>query len=256
MTFASTARARRLAGVTSVTWLVAALAVGGCRSEASRAARPASESPAGGTPVAEAATVTDSSKTAGRVPRQVDSAAARADRARIRGDSTATVWMVMISDFQCPYCKEWHDSTFAIVDRDYVRTGKVRMAYVNLPLPMHKQAFPAAEAAMCAAVQGRFWPMHDALFATQQRWETLTDATPVFDSLATSIGADPARMRTCTATHAMRALVQADMDRSVAAGVQSTPTFLIGNQTVRGAAPTADFRRALDAALSAAGQSR
>ena len=74
-----------------------------------------------------------------------DSVSARADRARIRGAETATVWLVEISDFQCPFCKQWHDETFAKIDQEYVKTGKVRMAYLNFPLTrIHKNAQVAA----------------------------------------------------------------------------------------------------------------
>src|SRR5215210_7202557 len=64
----------------------------------------------------------------------IDSISTIADKARIRGAATAPVWLVEISDFQCPFCKEWHDKTFATIDREYVKTGKVRLAYLNFPL--------------------------------------------------------------------------------------------------------------------------
>ena len=60
-----------------------------------------------------------------------DSLSKKADRARIRGAETAQVWLVEISDFQCPWCKQWHDSTFTKIDQEYVKTGKIRMAYLN-----------------------------------------------------------------------------------------------------------------------------
>jgi protein-disulfide isomerase len=174
----------------------------------------------------------------------------RADRARVRGDSAAKVWMVEVSDFQCPYCKGWHDETYPVVLRDYVATGRVKMAYVNFPLPMHQQAWPAAEAAMCAGAQGKFWEMHDALFAAQAAWS----ARPaVFDSLAGAVGVDVAAWRQCVGSKAMRRLIQSDYDRSQRAGVNSTPTFIIGDQTIEGAQPADVFRRALDSALARAG---
>ncbi len=79
---------------------------------------------------------------AGAQKAAADSMARRADHARIEGSPTATVWLVEISDFQCPYCKMWHDSTYAAVKKEYVDTGKIRLAYVNFPLPMHKNAMP------------------------------------------------------------------------------------------------------------------
>ena len=176
----------------------------------------------------------------------------RADSGRIRGSSAATVWLVMASDFQCPYCKMWHDESFAAIVRDYVATGKIRMAYVNLPLEsIHKHAREAAEAAMCASVQGRFWEMHDALFASQDAWHELPDARPTFDSLATSNVKDIAAWRSCTATHATASLIDADRDRLSRAGVQSTPTFFIGGQKIEGAAKLDVFRQAIEKALAA-----
>jgi protein-disulfide isomerase len=181
-----------------------------------------------------------------------DSVSTRADRSRIQGDNGAKVWMVVVSDFQCPYCRIWHDSTYPALVREYVKTGKLKIAYVNFPLPMHKNAWPAAEAVMCAGVQGRFWEMQDKVFATQGQWATMENAAPIFDSLATSVGADAKRVRACVDAHETRRLIQADYDRSVAAGVNSTPTFLIGDRTVEGAQPIEQFRQVLDSAVAKA----
>jgi len=181
-----------------------------------------------------------------------DSVSVRADRARIQGDNGAKVWMVVVSDFQCPYCRIWHDSTYPALVREYVQPGKVKIAYVNFPLPMHRNAWPAAEAVMCAGVQGKFWEMQDKVFATQAQWAALDNASPVFDSLARSAGLDAARLRSCVDAHDTKRLIQADYDRSVAAGVNSTPTFIIGDRTVEGAQPIAEFRQVLDSAIAKA----
>ena len=178
-----------------------------------------------------------------------DSVSQRADRARIQGDGSARVWIVEISDFQCPYCRMWHDSTYRTLVREYVESGKARLAYVNFPLPSHHNAWPAAEAAMCSGVQGKFWGMHDRLFDTQPTWAALADPTAFFDSLATAAGVDAVRMRACVTSHATRPLIQADVDRATAAGINSTPNFIIGDQPIVGAQPIEAFRRAIDAAL-------
>src|SRR5665213_2320624 len=98
-----------------------------------------------------------------------DSTNDRADAGRILGSPNAKVWVVMASDFQCPYCKAWHDASFQKLVKDYVNTGRVRLAFLNMPLSIHPNALPAAEAAMCASVQNKFWPMQEALFATQAK---------------------------------------------------------------------------------------
>jgi protein-disulfide isomerase len=181
-----------------------------------------------------------------------DSFAQKIDQARIEGNPSAKVWMVMASDFQCPYCKQWHDQSFAALKHDYVDNGKVRMAFLNFPLAVHPNAFPAAQVAMCSGAQGKFWPMHDSLYTAQARWASRADPRIVFDSLATSIGIDTTAMAKCIASRQADAMILADVDRAEHAGVQSTPTIIIGNQLIAGARPTDQFRQALDAALATA----
>lgn len=180
-----------------------------------------------------------------------DSISAAADRGRIRGSASAPVWLIEVSDFQCPFCKQWHDASFAAIDSEYVKTGKVRLAYLNFPLSsIHANARAAAEAAMCASVQGKFWQLHESLFATQERWEGQKDPVPTFDSLAVAAGANGPAWRSCMTSHATAKLIDADRDRSRSAGVQSTPTFFIGDRKLEGAYPTDSFRVAIDSALA------
>jgi protein-disulfide isomerase len=182
-----------------------------------------------------------------------DSTSARADRGRIRGNEAATVWLVEISDFQCPYCKQWHDQSFATIDKEYVQTGKVRLAYLNYPIAsLHPNARAASETAMCASVQGKFWELHSALFTTQQMWAKLPDPGAFFDTLATHAGVQPAEWRNCMSSHASVPLIEADRERSGKSGVQSTPTFFIGDRMILGAYPVDSFRVILNAALAKA----
>ena len=182
-----------------------------------------------------------------------DSVSAHADRARIRGSASAQVWLVEISDFQCPFCKQWHDETFAKIDQEYVKSGKVRLAYLNFPLTrIHKNAQAAAEAAMCAGVQGKFWELHESLFETQTKWAELKSPTAVFDSLARAAKVEPKGWANCMSTHATAKLIQADRDRSTQAGVESTPTFFIGDRALAGAYPVDTFRVVLDQAIAKA----
>lgn len=176
----------------------------------------------------------------------------RADLGRISGRDSAKVWLVVISDFQCPFCKRWHEQTAPQLIEQYVRTGKVRIAYLNLPISTHRNAQPAHEAAMCASEQGAFWPVADALFATQDAWKSKFEVEPYFDSLATRHVRDAARFRACIRDGHTRALISTDVSRITRLGVGSTPTFFVGSQMIVGAQPYAAFARALDAALAAA----
>jgi protein-disulfide isomerase len=212
---------------------------------------------AGTTASATGAAATTSSPSGAGMSGLTDSVSAAADRGRIRGAATAPVWLIEVSDFQCPFCKQWHDASFAAIDSEYVKTGKVRLAYLNFPLSsIHAHARAASEAAMCASVQGKFWPLHESLFRTQERWEEQSDPTPTFDSLAVAAGVNAAAWRDCMTKHATAKLIDADRDRSRSAGVQSTPTFFIGDRKLEGAYPTDSFRVAIDSALAHAASKR
>lgn len=166
------------------------------------------------------------------------------------GPPTATIWVIMASDFQCPFCKAWHDANFQQIVKAYVNTGRIRLAYYNYPMRQHANAMPAAEAAMCASVQNKFWPMHDALFATQPKWDTLANPTRVFDSLATSVGVNAASYKQCVSKHQTLPLIQADHDRAAKGGVSATPTFFVGQQVLVGT--DKDVAAAIDAELAKA----
>jgi protein-disulfide isomerase len=103
---------------------------------------------------------------------------------------------------------------------------------------------------MCAAAQGKFWEMHDALFETQARLETMSSPAPLFDSLARTVGVDVARWRDCVSSGKMKALIQADHDRAARAGAGATPSFLIGDKILAGAQPIDKLRVAIDSALA------
>lgn len=177
---------------------------------------------------------------------------AKADLSRIQGSTSAKVWFVIVSDFQCPYCKQWHDSAGEALRREYVKTGKIRVAYVNYPLGQHQQAVPTAEAAMCAGIEDKFWEYHDALFATQKTWQELRDATGLLDSIATAVGVNLPAHKECRKKHAMLPLIAADRDRAQTAGARSTPTFIVGGQTLSGVYPMSALRPILDAAVAQA----
>jgi protein-disulfide isomerase len=189
---------------------------------------------------------------ASSTPATADSLTSRADAGRIQGNPNAPVWIVEISDFQCPFCKTWHDEVYATLRREYIVPGTVRLAYINYPLPNHANALPAAEAAMCAGAQNKFWEMHDGLFDAQETWGPMPNAAAVFDSIARAKGVDVAAMRRCIETGAARALILADAERAQESGVQGTPSFVIGGDVMlRGMQPIEAFRRAIDEKMAA-----
>ncbi|PYO16855.1 MAG: disulfide bond formation protein DsbA [Gemmatimonadetes bacterium] len=168
--------------------------------------------------------------------------------ARSKGRPDAPVTVYEMSDFQCPFCRSFALTTLPILEREYVQTGKVRLVYINLPLPyLHANAFAAALVATCAARQGKFWPMHDALFQHQEAWAALKDPVPYLLALADSAaGLDRARSARCVAEPAVAAEVRSDAARAAASGATSTPTFYMEGGLLEGAQPIEVFRAALD----------
>jgi protein-disulfide isomerase len=175
-----------------------------------------------------------------------------ADKSRLLGPEQA-MWVVMISDFQCPYCKQWHDSSMAKLKRDYITPGKIRFAYMHLPLEsIHPHARAEAQASLCAGVQGKFWEYADALFANYNTVKGMSDVSPLLSRLAKDMTLNVPAFDKCRTSAPIAALVSNDIAQANQAGVQSTPSFIVGNFLVQGAMPYKDFRKAIDTALAVA----
>jgi protein-disulfide isomerase len=120
----------------------------------------------------------------------------------------------------------------------------VRLIVKDLPLASHDQARPAAEAARCAAAEGRYWPYHDRLFAEQPRF-----AEDRLIAYAVELGLDGSAFARCLTERRFAREVQADVAQARALGIRSTPTFLINGRTLVGAHPVEAFRTMVDDAL-------
>jgi len=177
--------------------------------------------------------------------------------ARTKGSPTAPVTVYEMSDFQCPYCKQHTEQTFPVLEKEYVATGKVRWIFINLPLvSLHPNAVAAAEFAMCAAHQGKFWPAHDLLYRRQMVWAPLKNPAPFFLTLIDSLKLARAAMTTCLEKAETRDEVQGDSEGAVKAGATSTPTFYIEGGLLTGAAPLEVWRPVLDSVYRAKTQKK
>lgn len=93
----------------------------------------------------------------------------------MKGNANALVTIVEFTDYQCPYCANYVVSTLPQIQKDYITTGKIKYILKDIPLTGlgHKNAPKAAEAALCAKDQGKYWEMHDKIFSTQSEWSSL-----------------------------------------------------------------------------------
>lgn len=172
--------------------------------------------------------------------------------ARTKGRADAPVTVYEMSDFQCPYCREFAMETFPTIEREYIATGKVRWIFVNFPLTqIHPNAVAAAEFALCAGRQGKFWPAHDRLYAEQERWASLRDPGAYFLSLVRPLRLEEQQMLGCLQSGTARTAVRQDAEGAVRAGATATPTFYIEGGLMEGVHPIAVFRTVLDSIVRA-----
>ena len=169
---------------------------------------------------------------------------------RVRGSASAPVTVYEMSDFQCPYCREFAVNTFPAIDSTYVATGRVRWAFVNFPLTsVHHNAVAAAEVALCAAHQGGFWRVHDLLYQHQEVWAPLKEPAAFFLTLADSAKLSKPALLACLQSPATEEAIRADAQGAERSGATSTPTFYIEGGLLVGAQPLPVFRQVLDSIL-------
>jgi protein-disulfide isomerase len=170
---------------------------------------------------------------------------------RIKGSPAARVTVYEMSDFQCPYCRQFALETFPVLDSAYVATGKVRWAFINFPLTsIHQNAVAAAEIALCAAKQNKFWPVHDLLYRHQAVWAPLKEPAAFLLSLADSAQLSKPALLACAKAPATDEEVRADAEGASRAGAESTPTFYVEGGLLVGAQPLPVFRQVLDSVVA------
>ena len=159
------------------------------------------------------------------------------------GPEDAPITIVEFSDFQCPFCKRWHDEVYEPLLAAY--PGQIRFVYRNLPLTsIHPDAQSAAEAAMCAGEQDAFWQFHEKLFSTTAL------GTGVYMQYAQDLKLNTASFESCLNTNKFQAKIQADSDFAIDLGINSTPTFFINGLAVVGAQPLDVFKQVIDKELA------
>lgn len=160
------------------------------------------------------------------------------------GNADAPVTIIEFSDFQCPYCRVFYQTTLVTLLERYPK--QVRFVYRDFPLAsIHPQATLAAEASQCAHAQGRFWEFHNAVFANIDRL-----GPDLYQSLAISMGLDKERFAACVNSREFSAEVEKDFNDARALGVTGTPTFFINGIPLVGAQPLEAFAPIIEQELS------
>lgn len=172
-----------------------------------------------------------------------------------RGDGAATVAIIEYADFECPYCGQYEHDIYPQIAKDYIETGRVKYFYRDLPLAMHPHAIIAARAAHCAGEQGKFWEMHDSLFAKQN---AIRDVD--MPGRAKELGLDSAKFSECLSSGRFTDQITKSAEEAQKMGIGGTPTFFVGKvgtsgevtdlKMIVGARPYDAFKSAIEDSLA------
>lgn len=188
-------------------------------------------------------------------PRPGENLVAVGARGVALGRDDAPVVIYEFSDYQCPYCAESALSVLRALRQREIPDGTVRYVFVDFPLPGHANARPAARAARCAGEQGRYWELHDRLFAAQRDWAASGQPAGVFRRYAGDLGLDADKFAACVDSNRFDADLDAGVSAGSRLGVQGTPTLFVNGRRIDGAVPLADLRALItEEARSAAGR--
>jgi protein-disulfide isomerase len=169
------------------------------------------------------------------------------------GRADAPLTMLEFTDYQCPFCRRFQAETWPLLKKNYIDTGKLRFIVRDLPLEFHSAARPAAEAAHCAAEQGKFWEMHHALLSGDDPL-----AAGGIERRAKALGLDTERLHTCMKANRYESAIARNIAAADALNIHGTPSFVIGRmangglegQLVSGAQPYDEFDAALQQLLA------
>jgi protein-disulfide isomerase len=171
------------------------------------------------------------------------------------GAASAPIEVTEFGDFECPSCARFATLTEPDVKARLVDKGIIRFRFIDFPLSMHKNTWPASRAAACADEQGKFWQMHDALFQTQDQWngETTSNPNPFFKQLAKQNGMNQQQFDECVDSKRTQPKVQAHEQLAQQQHIAATPSFIIGGKIIEGPRPYDEFKSLVDEALAKAG---
>ena len=169
------------------------------------------------------------------------------------GSDDAPITIVEFSDFECPYCKQFHDQTFPRIKSDFIDKGLVRFVHKDLPLPFHENAYLAAQAARCAEDQGNYWDTYHALYNQQN---CLKCKGPL--NIAKEKNDKPAKIDQCIRQKKVDQAININISEAQVNGIRATPSFIIGptnrnlleGRVITGARPWNEFKDLIHQELS------
>lgn len=169
------------------------------------------------------------------------------------GDEKAPLTIVMFSDYECPYCKRFHDEVLPRLKEEYIEKGIVRLIHKDLPLPFHSTADPAARAARCSADNKEYWKVYSALFRDQGCLSCL-GPSQIIQNVSTN---NKSKLEDCIKSKRISLAIASNASEAALNNIKATPTFIIGpsdeeiasGEIIEGALPWPDFKVRIETAL-------
>jgi protein-disulfide isomerase len=192
------------------------------------------------------------------LPQQPDPTPARIEvklssSERSLGDPKAPITMVEFTDYQCPFCKQFHEKVFPALKTEFIDTGKLRFVTRDLPLDFHPYARGSAEGARCAAEQNKFWAMRERIFAQSPK---IAEADLI--DAARDLGLNQELFRSCLSSHKHEVDVRLGLAEAASLKISGTPSFVVGlskgdrveGQFIEGTMPFADLKQLVEILLN------
>ncbi|HVC36422.1 MAG TPA: thioredoxin domain-containing protein [Candidatus Dormibacteraeota bacterium] len=168
----------------------------------------------------------------------------------IEGQGKKGVTLIEYGDYQCPYCEEYYSTVKQVEQQN---DQNIFFQFRNFPLTsIHQNAFAGARAAEAAALQGKFWQMHDALYDVSiwQQWTVAADPTAIFDQLAQQLGLNVTQFKQDYGSDKVNSLINADMAAGNKLGINGTPSFFLDGKQIQVANDPAAFQKLIDAEIA------
>jgi protein-disulfide isomerase len=170
----------------------------------------------------------------------------------VMGSPAAKLEVIEFGDFECPQCGKFATLSEPDIRSRLVNPGIIRLRFIDYPLSMHANTWNASRAAACADEQGKFWEMHDAIFASQDRWDGEATSNPdkVLKQVGKQIGLNTDTFNACVDTKKTQAKIQAHYKLATARNLGGTPTFIFGDKQIAAFLTYDQFKQMVDDALA------
>ncbi|MEK7127594.1 MAG: DsbA family protein [Patescibacteria group bacterium] len=166
----------------------------------------------------------------------------------VLGKASAKLTIVEFGDYQCPFCGRFFKEVQSAIVKDYVDTGKVKFVYKNLAF-LGKESVDAANAALCAKDQNKFWEYHDKLYTSQNGENQGAFSLTNLKQFASDLGLNSLKFNACLDAQKYDSQVKADVAEAGKNGFTGTPSTVVGTVPVIGAQPYSQFKTIIDQEL-------